>query len=103
MYLEVSKKKYQRMKELLDKDGIAYTVTNGGINSSDLESYRFQLSKTNDADLARKVYTLYIQASKEVGEPVKVKKWNEKYHTAAEEAMGFITGKSSEETIEYGR
>lgn len=102
MFLEVSKKKYQKMKELLDKEGIAYTIADNAITKDDLEAYRFQFTKENNPELAAKIYTIYLQASKEVNQPVRRQKWNERYHTLAEEAMGYMTGKNTEETLEYG-
>lgn len=105
MYLEVSVKKYEKLKEKLDELNIPYTINNYSISNGNVQVYRFDFGALTPPDI-KKITELYENVSEEIYQKETPnghyeKKWDKTYHTPMQEIVGHITGEANEEEYVY--
>lgn len=105
MILEVSAKKFEKLKEKLDEAGIQYQISNYSITNNTIQVYRFDFGAI-DPELVKEISEIYTKVSDELYKNEQQKghyerTWDKKYHTLGEEIVGQITGQNEQEEYVY--
>lgn len=105
MYLEVSAKKMEKLKERLDNANIQYQITNYSINNNKIQVFRFDFGSL-DPEMIKTISNIYTKLTDELSKQVEPvghyeKTWNKKSHTLGEEITGYLTGQNEQEEYVY--
>ena len=117
MFIELTEEAYEKFKPYLERNNFEYTVSDCTLPTDSIKHYHIDfgaIAVETARQIALQVDSAYFGVAKEsvlaekaaieaeLDRPkeIRKRKWDEKSHTVAEEAYGFVTGANVEETVE---
>lgn len=121
MFVEVSRKKYEELKEMLKEMGIDFEASDCTLPGDKEQMVHVEIAgpkilTTQQVQQINQIFGVATLTEDKDGngrpdyldaEPQYVerrhRKWDDKMHTLGQEALGYFTGKSTEETVTVER